>query len=160
MRKLFISDIRPLLDFASPIWNLGYVGDTKLLESVQRRWTSQVMGLENLDYSARLRELELFSIKGRLLRSNLIMCYKIFHDLSAIEHSELFTMAPNVGTRGHCCKIQVQYTSIDARLKSFTCRVVEDWNSLPSEIVKAPSLDTFKGRLQCYLGDRLYEFIQ
>ena len=149
-----------MIDFASPLWNLGYVGDMKLLESVQRRWTSQVTGLESLDYSARLKELDLFSIKGRLLRSDLIMCYKIFHNLSAVVPSELFKMAPNVGTRGHCHKIQVQHSSIDARHKSFACRVVEDWNSLPSKVAEAPSLDTYKGHLQCYLGDKLYEFIQ
>ncbi|KAK4309434.1 hypothetical protein Pmani_018931 [Petrolisthes manimaculis] len=42
MKTLFISDVRPLLDFASPVWNTGFLGDMRLLESVQRRWTKQV----------------------------------------------------------------------------------------------------------------------
>ena len=35
MSSLFISDVQPLLDFASPVWNLGYLGQNNLLESVQ-----------------------------------------------------------------------------------------------------------------------------
>jgi hypothetical protein len=66
MVSLFISRIRPILDYGCCIWNVGYLGDLHLLESVERRWTSQVDGLGRLDYVARLRVFGLFSISGRL----------------------------------------------------------------------------------------------
>lgn len=72
MTSLFISDVRLILDFASPVWNLGSFGQSKLLESVQRRWTKQTTGLANLPYSDRLTSLGLFYVKGRLLRQDLI----------------------------------------------------------------------------------------
>ena len=39
MVALFVSHVRPILDYCSCIWNVGYVSDLTLLETVQRRWT-------------------------------------------------------------------------------------------------------------------------
>ena len=62
MVPLFVSHIRPLLGFASSIQNTGFLGDLRLLESVQWRWTRNIAGLQELSYSERLRALTLYSI--------------------------------------------------------------------------------------------------
>ena len=41
---------------------------------------------------------------------------------------------------------------LDIRKKSLTVRVVRHWNRLPSVVVDAPSLETFKARLDKALG--------
>lgn len=156
MKSLLISDIRPLLDFASPVWNTGFQGDFRLLESVQRRWTKQVLNMSNLSYQERLLNLNLFSIKGRLIRSDLIMCYKIFHDLSIIKPLDLFIMAPVLGTRGHSLKIFHTRTETEARRRFFSCRIVELWNSLPRDVVEAPTLNQFKSKLATTLHNLLF----
>ena len=60
MIPLYVSHIRPILEYASSLWNTGYSMDLHLLESVQRRWTKTIQGLENLSYYDRLKVLNLF----------------------------------------------------------------------------------------------------
>ena len=65
--------VRPIIDFASVVWNTEYIGNLKLLESVQRRWTKKITGFSELSYDQRLMALDLFSIKGRLLRADMVL---------------------------------------------------------------------------------------
>ena len=135
MRELFITHIRPILDYASCLWNMGYMGDVRNLESVQRRWTKRVMGFERLPYSERLKELDLHSVKGRLLRADLIKVWKIFHGESAIRPDELFTLSPLLHTRGHQFKLSHERCRLELRRRFFSVRVVPLWNSLPDWVV-------------------------
>ena len=65
---IYKAHIRPIIEFASPVWNTGYLCDSRLLEGVQRRWTKQVRGLYDYSYGERLQYLDLYSVKGRLMR--------------------------------------------------------------------------------------------
>ncbi|KFW64450.1 hypothetical protein AS28_11412, partial [Pygoscelis adeliae] len=42
---------------------------------------------------------------------------------------------------------------LDIRKKFFTLRVVKHWHRLPREVVDAPSLETFKARLDGALSN-------
>jgi len=42
---------------------------------------------------------------------------------------------------------------LDIRKKAFTVRLVRHWNKLPRDMVDAPSLETFKMRLDQALGN-------
>ena len=55
MVSLFISHVRPILDYCSTIWNLikSKVGNIK---KTQCRWIKEVDGLANLNYAARLQK--------------------------------------------------------------------------------------------------------
>ncbi|MPC43746.1 hypothetical protein E2C01_037398 [Portunus trituberculatus] len=69
---LFNSHIRPSLEFSSIVWNTGYLGDLKFLESPQQRWTKQLAGMTDLKYADPLQALNLYSVQGRLIRADLI----------------------------------------------------------------------------------------
>ena len=158
MLRIFKSHIRPIIEYASPVWHTGYVQDIRRLESVQRLWTRNVLGLQNQVYGERLKSLELYSVKGRLLRADLIKCWKIFHGCCPVQPADLWDLNTDSRTRGHRFKVNVQRSQVDARARFFTCRTMCDWNSLPDHVVGAPSLSEFKTSLAQALGNKLFEY--
>ena len=159
MMPVFLAHIRPLIEFGSCVWNTGYLGDLRLLEGVQRRWTKKIRGLEDMSYLSRLRYLNLFSVKGRLLRADLVKCWKIFHGKCSIDPSELFTFPTRGGTRGHKYKLAHRNSRLECRLRSFSVRIVNIWNDLPCGVVELESLSAFKSALMVSLGDVLFDFV-
>ena len=159
MRTLYISHVRPLLEFCSPLWNTGFIGDLQLLESVQRRWTKNVAGLERKSYGDRLLALDLYSVKGRLVRSDLIRYWKIFSGGSVIQPSDLFELPNSSRTRGHCFKINHVRSRLECRRRSFAVRVIPLWNNLPQSVVLSESLDKFKRGLHAVIPDILFDFV-
>ncbi|KFR11744.1 hypothetical protein N306_12270, partial [Opisthocomus hoazin] len=50
-------------------------------------------------------------------------------------------------------KLQQGRFRLDIRQKFFTMKVVKHWHRLPREVVDAPSLETFKARLDGALSN-------
>ena len=158
MLSLFTTHIRPLLEYCSCLWNTGYICDLRLLESVQRSWTKKIDGMQDHSYKHRLTLLNLYSIKGRLIRADLIKCWKIFHSESFLSPEDLFIMAPYAPTRGHRYKIAHQHSSIDYRTRFFSLRCAGLWNNLPDSVVSLNSLSAFKSALHSAIPDILFDF--
>ena len=49
--------------------------------------------------------------------------------------------------RGNAFKLEGGRFRLDIRKEFLTVRVLRHWNSLPSEVMNAPSLEAFKARL-------------
>ena len=156
--NVYRSHVRPLLEYASPLWNVGYLGDVRKLERVQRRWTRAVIGLSELPYDVRLQRLNLFSLEGRMLRSDLILVYKIIHNQCAIKFDEVFSYSQTGITRGHPYKLFKYRSDIELRKRFFSNRVINSWNSLSENTVMAETIEEFKANLLVDLGPRLYQF--
>ena len=66
--------------------------------------------------------------------------------------SGLFKLRENSTTRGNSLKIAKERCTRDIRKFSFTNRVVDIWNSLPENIIKANTVHQFENRLDKLWG--------
>ena len=146
----FKTYVRPLLEYASQIWNpyLNYL--IEQIESVQRSFTKRLPGFVNLTYAERLTNLKLQSLEHRRLLSDLAMCFNIVHGYCALRFDDFFTFSTNPVTRGHSLKLTIPLCKSNIRKNFFAVRVIPIWNSLPQQIVSSKSTASFKKRISTY----------
>ena len=142
--------VLPKLEYNSEIWNPFLLQDIDKLERVQKLFTRKLPGLQTVNYSERLKILNLKSLEERRIVKDLIMVYKIVHGLIAIDFNLFFVPWINHGTRGHSQKIFPTQSRLDIRKYYFSNRVIPIWNSLPENIISSPNLSIFKKRVNSY----------
>ena len=71
----------------------------------------------------------------------------------------LFTLSPNVHTRGNSLKLFKPFTHLQCRSNYFSTRIVNLWNQLPDEIVRSDTLNCFKSEIDNYFNDIKYIFL-
>ena len=154
MRQLYTSLIRPILEYGHVITYPRYKKSEILLESIQHRATKMVPELKDLDYEDRLRVMNLQSLYYRRDRGDMIECYKITHGKYDID--PILKADQDRSRRGHSFKLKASASTKEVRHHYFSLRVVQKWNSLPEEVVGAPSLPAFKTRLDNLWKDHKY----
>ena len=144
LKTLYVSLIRPILEYGSPAWNPWHVSDINRIEKVQKR-------CQKLCHPT---NLELPPLQDRRHFIDLCEVYKYLHNMYKTPPSTFFSV-PQRMLRGHSYKLQKQYARTDVRKHFFSHRVVDAWNALPEEVVSAPTLTSFKNRLRSQLFGRV-----
>ncbi len=101
IRNLYISLVRPILEYCCTVWCPHYARDIALIERVQRRVTRMVPGFSALSYDQRLRRFGIQSLETRRSRADLILLFKICHDMSELKVEDLFDLVPPGCLQGH-----------------------------------------------------------
>ena len=146
--QLYKSFVRPTLEYSSIVWSPYLLGDIDALERVQRVFTRRIPGMSNYSYLDRLNILNLESLEERRIFFDLVMVYKILHNLVEINSNSFFTLANNSKIRGHSLRLKVNFCRLDIYKYYFTNRIIIIWNSLSEHIVNSSSLPIFKKRLK------------
>ncbi|KFV98296.1 hypothetical protein N327_12889, partial [Fulmarus glacialis] len=147
--------VRPHLEYCVQLWSPQHRKDMDLLEWVQRRATKMIRGVERLSCEERLRELGLFSLEKRKLWEDLIAVFQHLKGAYKKDGDKIFSRACCDRTRRNGFKLKEGRFRLAIRKKFFTVRVVKHWNRLPREVVDAPSLETFKVRLDGTLSNMI-----
>ena len=167
MRTLWISLIRPIIDYCSPLFSphpTNY-GNIDKLEGVLRSFSKRVDGLYSLEYSARLKCLHLQSIQRRHERYKILYIYKIKEGLvpnlpsspsnPSPNYSLIFTSSTRNGTRCNIPNPKLYHNPAEIQRKSSFAQTASDlWNSLPpciSSISNMP-VNKFKSCLDKFLA--------
>ena len=102
--------------------------------------------LQGQVYEDRLKSLGLPTLEYRRERADLIQVFKIVKGIDKVAENVLpeFQRAT---TRGNMYKVSKPRARLDMRKGMFKHRIVNNWNSLPNEVVDAPSVNAFKSLL-------------
>ena len=128
MLTLYKSIVLPLVEYCCQLWHPYKAMDTKLLESIQRTFTSKIHNCQvrRLNYWERLKELNLYSLQRRRERYIIIYIWKILNRLVPnilFNGNEAITLQPYNERRGKLCQLTpltrttrrlqtIQYTSL------------------------------------------------
>ena len=144
---LYKSQIRPLLEYCSSIWDPIQKYDVLEIEKVQHRATKLVPNLKDLPYPEQLKSLGLKTLAFRRKRNDIIQVFRILKGIDKPEPSHFFTESITL-TRGHRLKLKKPRVDTRMRQHSFSQRVINVWNSLPSEAVECCTINSFKNALK------------
>jgi hypothetical protein len=162
-KKLYLSLVRPHLEYASTVWSPAKVGDILKIERVQRRATKSIKSFHKLGYTDRLKRLDLTTLEVRRQRGDLIQVYKMLNGLEDVQLSKPIQIIPtSLYTRGHSRRLALETfpsanvnnfaSGVSRRSEFLLNRVRALWNQLPAETITAPNLNSFKARLDKYIA--------
>ena len=146
--KLYKQYVRPHLEYCIQAWSPWLEQDKKALEKVQERAIKMVSGLESNSYKDRLKELGLQSLEDRRVRGDMIQVWKILNNHDNLNKNDFFVpVNQNIQqTRLRAVRVNMQKIRVttDIRKHSFSVRVPDKWNTLPTDVKEARNLNTFK----------------
>ena len=156
MLTLFKSLVLPHLEYCCQLWNPSKAKDIQLLENVQRSFTRKINGCTSLDYWARLRSMNLYSLERRRERYMIIYVWKMIEGL--VPNIGLFYHES--GRRGRLCDIPAIRRKASLRIQSlqdssFKVRGPQLFNMLPPSLrsITGCNISSFKKALDKWLMD-------
>ena len=147
--QAYTSLVRPLVEYASPVWD-PYTKETiDQVEKVQRRASRYVTNRHDwrTSTSELTESLRWQSLVQRRQDARLTLIYKIANGLVHMEKDSRLIPPRRMSRHTHEHSFQIPPTGQDYRKYSFFPRTIVDWNCLPCDITAAPSLEAFKASL-------------
>ena len=164
---MYLSFIRPILEYGSAVWDGCTSSESERLENVQLAAARVITGAtRGTNHQLIYEEAGLEKLSERRTKSKLILFYKIVHGLAPFY---LQNLLPNYVHDRNCYEVRSNrnFSSVRTRTNlfdvSFFPSTVKLWNSLPIHVRNSENVDEFKSRLnkntkKCnklyYLGER------
>ena len=92
MLKLYMTYVRPHLEYCQAAWSPWLVGDKKLLEQVQQRAVKLMTNLKSKTYDGKLKELGLTTLVERRRRGDMITMFRIMTGKDKVDPALWFRM--------------------------------------------------------------------
>ncbi|CAH8641175.1 unnamed protein product [Dicrocoelium dendriticum] len=158
--RLFSAFVRPHLEYCVQACPPCLVRDKMAVERVLRSGTKMVYDLKKLTYPERLRKLDMFSMYYRRLRGDLVLTYRILMGQIGPDLTGLFRPTRMPTLRGHPLKLHKPRSDRVLATFRLSRRVIAYWNTLPADVVMAPTLKEFEHRLDALgLQFKVFPFV-
>ena len=149
--------VRPHLEYGNIIWGPHFKEDMKAVGRVQKGASRMISRIKDLPYTEGLKALNIPSLSYRRKRGDMIMCYKVMTNKVKLNKEKVFSLNNNK-TRGHIYKLhKIQRVIKQSRSQSFDIRSINNWNSLPSNVVQVESTYHFKAQLDKHWESKRFE---
>ena len=148
--QLYLSLVRPHLEYAATVWDPHLQRDIQLLERTQKFAFRMSTKAWNADYEVLLHTLQLPSLSERRLFLKLCTVFKILHELCYFPPHIISVRE----TRSYCKRplmLTQPFAKTNSYFYSFVPNSVLHWNSLPVHVINSDSLHSFKQSLLHYL---------
>ena len=149
-KTLYCSTVRPRQEYASTAWSPYLKQHIKALEREQRQATKIVRTSKHLPYDQRLKAIGITRLSARRDRGDAIQYFKSKNDYNHIAWyhvnsatNSLESSGPAGGIRGNSHRIIRQLIKRPARNHFFANRVVNNWNSLPEQVIASRTVNSF-----------------
>ena len=147
MCKLFLTYVRPLLEYASTVWNPKEIGLCEQLEAIQRKFTRRLFGRNAPVYEQRLNLLNMPSLFSRRDNADLTFAFKLIHNIIDLDKSAVGIELSQGITRSSGIDLRVRRAKYEYVKKCFNYSIAHKWNKLPVTTKTAKSLSDFKSRI-------------
>ena len=142
LSRLYVSLVRPLLEYASPAWSPYIIKDINSLESVQKFALKVCLKQWNMPYCQLLNQSHLPDLGTRRKHLSLCYFYNIVNGVHVYPNLPLVPHSPQ-----HVLRNTHSFMQFNAHTNhfqhSFFPHVTALWNTLPSAITSAPTLSVF-----------------
>ena len=141
--------VRPVLEYASSAWDVFQVNHVQRLESIQRKAARFVTNQHQRDVSVTglIDTLGWRPLQERRLEARLCMFYKSLNGLAACPIPDYINPIATATRASHNQQYSIPTAQLDTYKYSYFPRTIKTWNLLPSPLVSAPSIDSFKNGL-------------
>ena len=152
LETIYISFVRPLLEYGDVIWDNCTQYEKDELNKIQNEaarictGTSKLVSLTNLS-----NEINWECLETRRKHHKLIMFYKMINGLTPAYLAQLVPQSVSTHVHYNLRNIQnlnVPFCRTNIYYNSFLPTAIREWNELPHEIKNADTLDMFKNRLK------------
>ena len=94
LKQAYVTYVRPLLEYCTPVWSPYLIKDITKIENVQRYFTRRLFPRNTLNYADRLKILNLEPLEQRRLKFDLKMYFQIIHGLVNLNKDNFFVFLP------------------------------------------------------------------
>ena len=148
LKQLYVSLVRPYLEYACQVWDTHLTKDKKLLEDVQKFDYKLAAHQWDSSYQDLLQLFELQTLEEHRLHLKLGLMFKIIHNLCYFPSIPAFRSTCPGLRSSHPLQFDPPLAHTNAYKFSFFPHTMSFWNSLSSECVTSTSYPRFMKQLR------------